>query len=334
MIAEKSITLLAVVSITILSTGCRNQLSQFTTANQQSQLASASKDCSRLQSNEYSLLGLGASSRYVLYAAVKAREEARAEALKTHLKTYSKPRQSPSLAKLAKSEANLFEETLKFDAVNLALDKSEERANTGKVQLGECFGVGFSGSRAAKNYTETKEAISEHRGYVTRDLKRAQDKNHVAVERVALVERWQTESLRYLKRNASDVEFEIVEVDRTDYQNKNTLVVIAVTNSTTTKILKPRIYEGTSLPIIVSLSDSYGNSYNTSKYPYAPNIRPGITKIFEYVFSDLPLENAKFVRISLYPGSYGLSQIVNLDIPTEVFFGGMEQPRMKSNSDN
>jgi hypothetical protein len=326
MITDKSIALLAAVSISILSTGCRHQQSQLTTASQ---------DCSQLQSEKYTLLGLGAPSpRYVTLAAIRAERETRNVALKTHLKTLSKPRQSPSLAKLAKSEAILFEEKLKFDAVNLALDKYEERTDTGKAQLGECFGVGFSGSRAAKNYTQTKEAISKQRSYTTRDLKRVEDKNHIAVERVAIVERWQIENLRYLKRSAGDVEFEIVEMDRTGYQNKDTLVVIAVTNTTTTKILKPRIYEGTSLPIIVSLSDSYGNSYNTSKYPYAPNIRPGITKIFEYVFSDLPLENAKFVRISFYPGSYGLSQIVNLDITTEVFFRGMEQPRMKSNSDN
>lgn len=45
--------------------------------------------------------------------------------------------------------------------------------------------------------------------------------------------------------------------------------------------------------------------------------------MFELEFADMPLENAKSVRIAVEPGTYGQSQWAVFDIPTEVFFRGM-----------
>ena len=118
-----------------------------------------------------------------------------------------------------------------------------------------------------------------------------------------------------------------------------TLVTMAVTNTTTSTILRPRNqrvwgYEfhpelGGSTPIGTSLSDSFGNTFKlTMAEPRfygtdGRDIRPGETEVFKLEFTDMPPENARSVRISVEPGAYGQSERAVFDIPAKVFFGGM-----------
>ena len=117
----------------------------------------------------------------------------------------------------------------------------------------------------------------------------------------------------------------------------NTEIFIEATNTTATKILKPRNqkvwgYEhgsdiGGAFSIGVSLTDSFGNDYKlTSVTPsFLGNeergISPGQTVTFEVSFGDAPLQNSKSVRLVIEPAAFGQSSGAIFEIPIEAFYG-------------
>lgn len=235
----------------------------------------------------------------------------------------------------------------KADALNRKLDEVQVQVEIGKAQLGECFGDGFYGKQAAENYARYKNSIASARERVSRRLgevleknREVLEKNRAVADRAALVERWRADNARHLKREAGNMKLEIVEVARREsYSSIFTRVTVAATNTTSSTILRPRNYRvwgynvhpelGGATPIGTSMADSFGNSYKLTKVSpkfygnEGRGIRPGQTKVFELEFADMPLENAKSVRISVEPGAYGQSQGATFDIPADVFFGGM-----------
>ena len=108
-------------------------------------------------------------------------------------------------------------------------------------------------------------------------------------------------------------------------------------NTTTSKILKPRNqkiwgYEfgsnvGGRLPIGASLTDSFGNDYKlTSITPKflgneSGGIRPDQMVTFEVRFGDVPLKNAKLVRLVVEPATFGQQARAVFEIPPEAFYG-------------
>ena len=229
---------------------------------------------------------------------------------------------------------------MKANELYSRLAKLDAEAETGRAQMGECFRVGYNGERAAENYARYKNSIASAREKVNSRLGEVLEKNQAVAERAALVERWRADNARHLKREAGNMKLEIVEVARREsYSSIFTLVTVAATNTTSSTILRPRNlgvwgYEFGSdvagrVPIGTSLTDSFGNDYKLTKVSpeFLGNegfgIRPGQTKVFELEFADIPLENAKSVRISVEPGAYGQSQGATFDIPADVFFGGM-----------
>ncbi len=318
------------VLIAVLATGCAQQRSLATTAEQ---------DCSRRFSGEsykYTLLGLGATSpRYTTLAVIRAREDQREIARKAALKTLGEPATArlPVEAELAKAEAELTRERAEAGAVNRKLDEIEARVEAGRAQMGECFGVGFSGKQAAETYTRAKNDIANKRKFVTKDLDRVLEKHRVAAERAAFVERWRADNTLHLKRNAGNADLEIVEVARLEsFGRVSPRVTVAVTNTTSSTILRPRnwpvwghggsIELGRSVPIGISTTDSFDNFYKVArvKQSWATGIRPGERIFFELEYAEMPLEDTRFIRIIL---AYEQDQWALFDIPAEVFFGGI-----------
>ena len=226
------------VLIVVLATGCAQQRSLATTAEQ---------DCSHRfsgQSDKYTLLGLYAPSpRSTTFAVMDAREDQRAIALKAALKTLGEPATAklPVEAELAKAEAELAREKAEAEAVNRKLDEIEARVEAGRAQMGECFGVGFSGEQAAERYARVKNHIATNRGFVARELGRALEKNRAAAGRAALVERWRADNALHLKRKVGNADLEIVDVARLGSFGRVSLrVTVAITNTTSSTILRPR----------------------------------------------------------------------------------------------
>ena len=112
------------VLIAVLATGCAQQRSLATTAEQ---------DCSSRFSGEsykYTLLGLGAPSpRGISVAVIGAREDQRETAFKAALKTLGEPATAslPVEAELANADAELTREKAEAGAVNRKLDEIEAR---------------------------------------------------------------------------------------------------------------------------------------------------------------------------------------------------------------
>lgn len=302
----------AVLALTILVAGC---------AQQQPPAMATKSDCfSRFsggtlgERDKYTLLGPFAYRSF--YNAVnRARLAAR--------KTFGEPaaaRLPPADAELARTEAELASEKAEAEAVNRKLDETEARVEAGKAQMRECFGVGYDGKQAAENYAQAKKAIADYRKSMTRDFDRVLERHRSAAERAAFVERWRADNASHLKKRAGNADLEIVEVAR------GYLVAVAVTNATSTTILRPQRYGRRQVG--VSMWDSFGNTFELflTRFPGVRAIRPGETEVFELEFADMPLENAKSLRIAVEPGMFGQSQRAVFDIPTEVFFRGIGRP--------
>ncbi len=321
------------VLIAVLATGCAQQRSLATTAEQ---------DCYRRFSGEsykYTLLGISAPSPMsIALAVIRAEEDQRKTAFKAALKTLGEPATAslPVEAELAKAEAELTREKAEAGAMNRKLDEIEARVEAGKAQMGECFGYGYYGKQAAENYTRDKKDIADKRKYVARGLDRVLEKHRVAAKRAAFVERWRADNALHLKRRAGNADLEIVEVARLGSFGRVSLrVTVAITNTTSSTILRPRnwpvwghggsIELGRSVPIGISTTDSFDNFYKVArvKQSWATGIRPGERIFYELEYAEMPLEDTKFIRIIL---AYEQDQWAVFDIPAEVFFGGLVKP--------
>ena len=317
------------VFIAVIAVACVQQRPPARTAEQ---------ECYRRLSQQRSIY----TPRDFVFAVIKVKEAQRDIANRAALKTIGERAAArfPAETELAKAEDELTREKAEAEAVNRKLDEIEARVEAVKAQMSGCFGIGFSGKQAANRYAEAKKAITKHRKFVTRDLDRVLEKHRVVAERFAFVERWRADNASHLKKKAGNADLEIVEVARLESFGRVTpRVTVTATNITSSTILRPRNHRvwgydvhpelGGSKPIGTSLSDSFGNTFKltwvkpTFYGTGGRGIRPGETKVFELEFADMPLENAKSVRIVVEPGAYGQNQRAVFDIPAEVFFRGM-----------
>ena len=110
----------------------------------------------------------------------------------------------------------------------------------------------------------------------------------------------------------------------------NTVISIEATNTTTSKILKPRNQESWGGWRGASLTDSFGNEYKLESIApryrgnEAKGIRPGQVITFKVRFGDTPLENAKFVRLAVEPATFGQQAETVFELPSEAFFGSVK----------
>jgi len=284
----------------------------------------ADSNCSRRFSGEKyenPLLSMFAVDRTdIALAVLRAQDERRAADRRARVETVRKPTAvaSPAEAELAKVEAELTRKKAGVEAANRKLDEMEARIEAGRAQLGDCFGVGVDGEEAAKRYAEAKEGIGWHRNVVSREFDQAMERRAAAAARNAYIEHWRAENARYLRKKTADADLEIVEVGR---WGGGMRVVVAITNSTSSIILRPSVG--------VLTEDNFGNSYKLYRVrsrglTSGSGIRPGKTVYFELRYREIPLENALFIRIVFV---YEPGQWVLFDMPAEVFFGGMSTSR-------
>ena len=299
----------AISALTILVAGCAQQQPPATATK-------TKNDCfSRFSGPSYEYILLEHRGPYVQAVLEDARQRGKDELppLSFRIHLIVKPNDL-----IVKPNINHEQVKTKTDAWNHKLDEIEARVEAGKAQLGECFGNGYYGKWAAKTYARAKMSIATARARASNYLGEAR----AATVQAALVERWRADNASHLKRKAGNADLEIVRVARSYFGGVRPRVTVAVTNTTSTTILRPRNQR-------VWLSDSFGNTFElTSVKPKyyrtgGQGIRPGETEVFELEFADMPLENAKSVRIAVEPGTYGQSQWAVFDIPAEVFFRGM-----------
>lgn len=228
----------------------------------------------------------------------------------------------------------------KADEVIKKLDDLERQAEAGKARAGNCFGEGDYGEKVAESYALTKETIADQRKAVADGLDKMLARNKaIEVER-SNFERWRAVNRKSLVRQVGGMKLEIIRIAKHDIFGRpasNTVIAVEVTNTTTSKILKPRNqrvwgYEfgsdvGGQLPVGASLTDSFGNDYKlTSIYPgflgsEAGGIRPGQIVTFQLRFGDVPLQNAKSVRLTIAPRTFGQESGTVFVLPLDAFYG-------------
>jgi len=316
------------VFIAVIAVACVQQRPPARTAEQ---------ECYRRLSQQRSIY----TPRNFVFEVIKVKEAQRDIANRAALKTIGERAAArfPAETELAKAEDELTREKAEAEAVNRKLDEIEARVEAVKAQMSGCFGIGFSGKQAANRYAEAKKVITKHRKFATRRLDRVRKRHRDAAERAAFVERWRADNALHLKRKAGNADLEIVEVARLESYGVRPRVTprvtVAVTNATSSTILRPRnwpvwghgggIELGRSVPISISTTDSFDNFYKVArvKQRWATSrwgLRPGETVFFELEYAEMPLEDTRFIRIIL---AYEQDQSVLFDIPAKVFFGGM-----------
>jgi hypothetical protein len=228
----------------------------------------------------------------------------------------------------------------KADEVIKKLDDLEREADVGKARAGNCFGEGDYGKKVAESYAWTKETIADFRKAVADGLDGMLARNNAIEAERSNFERWRAKNREGLVRHTGGTKLEIVQITTHDlfgWSAPTTVIVVEVTNTTTSKILKPRNqrvwgYEfgsgvGGRLPVGASLSDSFGNDYKlTSINPgllgsEAGGIRPGQTVTFELGFGDVPLQNARSVRLTIAPDTFGQESGTAFVLPLDAFYG-------------
>ncbi len=312
------------VFIAVIAVACVQQRPPARTAEQ---------ECYRRLSQQRSIY----TPRNFVFEVIKVKEAQRDIANRAALKTIGERAAArfPAETELAKAEDELTREKAEAEAVNRKLDEIEARVEAVKAQMSGCFGIGFRGKQAANRYAEAKKVITKHRKFATRRLDRVRKRHRDAAERAAFVERWRADNALHLKRKAGNADLEIVEVARLESYGVRPRVTVAVTNATSSTILRPRnwpvwghggsIEPGRSVPISISTTDSFDNFYKVArvKQRWATSrwgLRPGETVFFELEYAEMPLEDTRFIRIIL---AYEQDQSVLFDIPAKVFFGGM-----------
>ena len=220
------------------------------------------------------------------------------------------------------------------DEVSAKLDDLDRQAAEGKTKAGECFGEG--GNEVAEKYALVQKDIAGQRDALKEALKTALAANKDIEEEQANFDRWRAENRRYLVRNAGGMSLEIIRIAKRDIFNRpgsNTVITIEATNTTTSRILKPKNWAVWGYEVIGStLTDSFGNDYKlTSITPQflgneLGGIRPGQTLTFELRFGDIPLQNAKSVRLVVEPGTLGQQTGTAFELPSEAFYGAVAKP--------
>jgi len=219
------------------------------------------------------------------------------------------------------------------------LDSMDQQVDTWKAKAGECFGESEYGKEVADKYTWVKKLIVEKRNEIEEKLATVIDRGKALEEERVNFENWRSNNKKHLIRHVGGMKLEIVWIGKHNvYGNSalNTEILIEATNTTTTKILKPRNqkiwgYEsgsdiGGQISIGASLTDSFGNDYKlTSVTPSflgneGKGIRPGQAITFKVRFGDAPLPNSKSVQLVIDSVTFGQSADAIFDIPIEAFY--------------
>ncbi len=227
------------------------------------------------------------------------------------------------------------------EIVKRKLDDIERGIETLKLGAGECFGKGEFGMTLAQHYAWAIEAVRDARQKMQVELTRMHAENKAVTEQETNFERWRQANRDLLVRETGGMSLEVLKISKSDVVDSSrafTVISINATNTTASRILMPvnsRVwgYEagsdiGGRLPIGASLTDSFGNSYKlTSISPSylgseARGVRPGQTVTFQLTFGDVPLPNARSVRLVLMPSALGQMAAASFDIPAEAFYWG------------
>jgi len=225
-------------------------------------------------------------------------------------------------------------------AATRELDSMDRQVDAWKARAGECFGEGEYGKQVADKYLWVKEKIVEKREEVEEKLAKVIARNKALEEERVNFDNWRGKNRKHLIRHVGGMKLEIIWIGKRDVLGRhalNTEFFIEATNTTATKILKPKNqkvwgYEygsniGGRISIGVSLTDSFGNDYKlTSVTPSflgneGKGIKPGQTVTFKVRFGDAPLQNSRSVRLVIEPGTFGQSSAAMFKIPIEAFYG-------------
>lgn len=237
------------------------------------------------------------------------------------------------------------------DKVIRELDAMDRQADAWRASDGACFGEGDYGKEEADTYLWVKGVIAEQRKAIEEGREKVLARYRaVEAERINF-ERWRVKNRKLLVRHVGGMKLEIVRIAidvsfslsppaSETVLTSETVVTVEATNTTASRILKPRNekvwgYEfgsniGGSIPVGASLTDSFGNDYKlwsiTPSFlgDEANGIRPGQTITFEVRFGDAPLQNSKFIRLSIEPVSFGQSSGTVFEIPIEAFYGAQK----------
>jgi hypothetical protein len=217
------------------------------------------------------------------------------------------------------------------------MDREIESA---KIADGECFGKGAYGEKVAEKYAWVKGIIAEQRMVVEEGIEKVLAKKRTLEKEQINFERWRAENPEDVVRHVGNMKLEIVLIAKRDLfgqPSSNTVITIEATNTTTSKILKPRNqriygYEfgsnvGGRYSIGAYLTDSFGNEYKlTSIEPQfmgneGKGIRPGEIVTFTLRFGDVPLQNAMSVSLAIDPDTLGQQAGAVFELPIEAFYG-------------
>ena|GEM_PF-5404343 len=314
----------AVISAALIVVGCA-QAERTYVRSPPAEVATAKTDCSPYRWSyglrEYAILRVAAESAirdsgFSLYSAMA---------------TFKDSEERSEAEKRARAKAG---EVIK------KLDDLERQAEVGKARAGNCFGEGDYGEKVAESYALTKETIADQRKAVADGLDEMLARNKATEVERSNFERWRAVNRKSLVRQVGGMKLEIIRIAKRDIFGRpapNTVITVEATNTTSSRILKPRNqrvwgYEfgsdvGGQLPIGASLTDSFGNDYKlTSVTPgflgnESGGIRPGQTVTFEVRFGDVPLENAKSVRLVVESATFGQQARTVFEIPSEGFYG-------------
>lgn len=220
------------------------------------------------------------------------------------------------------------------------LDSMDRQVDAWKASAGECFGEGEYGKQVADKYLWVKKNIVEQRKMVEEKLAKVIARNKALEAERVNFENWRGKNRKHLIRHVGGMKLEIIWIAKRDIFGTlalNTEIFIEATNTTATKILKPRNqkvwgYEhgsdiGGAFSIGASLTDSFGNDYKLSSVTPSflgneeSGVRPGQTVTFEVRFGDAPLQNSKSVRLVIEPATFGQSSGAMFEIPIEAFYG-------------
>ena len=224
------------------------------------------------------------------------------------------------------------------DAAIEKVDSLDRKLDEWKVNTGACFGKGEYGKQISDKYYWVKEEINKKKSEIEEKLVKLNAINSALKAEKENFDRWRKNYKGSLIHDVGGMKLEIVWIsmfDMFDRSEMNTEFHIEATNNTNSKIFMPRNsrvwgYEngsdvGGTLPIGVSLTDSFGNEYKlTSITPSflgneAKGIRPGQTVIFKIEFGDAPLKSAKSVRLAVDNAALGQEATTFFEIPIEAF---------------
>ncbi len=313
----KSVRTLVLLLVALFVAGCAHD-EQAYAESYRAEATTAKKDCSPHQWSH----GLRAYTMLVVDAKLADRDFMSFSGLATL---------GPAEA-LDKAEK---EARARADEVIRKLDALDRKADTWRASDGECFGEGDYGEQIADKYLRVKEVIAEQRKEIEEGLEKVLTRYRAAEAERIHFDRWRVKNRELLVRHVGGMKLEIAKI-AISRLGPETVLTVEATNTTASRILKPRNQKvwgyqfgsniGGLVPVGASLTDSFGNNYKLTSIspPFlgdeAKGIKPGQTVTFEVRFGDIPLKNAKSMRLVIEPATFGQQARTMFEIPSEAFY--------------